>query len=402
MTRGLTIKNDWRHAEPELKGSTRLLLLLSRVELDEEQSLRARELCARIDDWDDFARSAAEYFIAPLCLYHLGRIGEGEWFQPAREALVRCAMPMTLKTLSLAALQRRFIERYVLPLEASFAVLKGRALGARYYPEAGLRFARDLDILVPVEHIPALVMAAQKDGYRIYPERRLMKIDEAHIVARQSKVVTLLGSDGILIEVHVQLDKAGFLLDHRGMMERAETIEIDGLSTRVLTTADHFVYICLHHTKHFWSRLNWLADLDALVRSSDFDRSEVMALARARGVEKTVAACLKFYQVCGTEDPWKQAGDQAEVMDLLRACLVILDQGAATEFEMRPDRLSLDFNFEWQFPDGFERRRRWNVRLASLRPSVADYRAMPLPRAWHWLYFATRPVRLLLRRETAQ
>ena len=389
--------NEWRRATPKLTPATRLLLLLARVELDQDQSIRVAELCAQVQEWDAFAAKAAEYFIAPLCLHHLGSLATEDVPKQARSALARQTLPLTLRTLRHAALQREFIEHHVRPLNIPFAVIKGRALAARYYPDISLRFARDLDVLVPARRIPELVIAAQKDGYRVYPERRLLSVDEAHILSRQSRVVTLVGSAGIPIEVHAQLDKAGFLLDHCAMLNRAETVDIDGVPTGILTTTDHFVYICLHHTKHFWSRLNWLADLDALIKAPDFDRDAVMVLARERGIEKTVAACLAFHQAYGAENPWEQAIGNLEALDLLRACLLILEEGSQKEFEMRPDRLSVDFNFEWQFPEGFRRRRRLRACTAALSPSIADYQAMPLPRFWHWLYFATRPLRLLFR-----
>lgn len=402
MSRGKENGNEWRQAKPELTPTIRLLLLFSRIKLDDEQARRAAALCEQIDDWTDFAARAAEYFVAPLCLHHLGQLDDGMHLQQGRAALRRQAMPMTLQTLRLAALQRQFIENIVLPLDVAFAVIKGRALAARYYLNAGLRFARDLDVLLPVERIPELVIAAQKEGYLVYPERRTLSIDEAHILSRQSRVVSLIGPQGVLIEVHAQLDKAGFLLDHRSMLDRAQSISIDGVKTGVLTTRDHFVYICLHHTKHFWSRLNWLADMDALIKAPDFDEAAAMDLARDRGVEQTVAACIGFYRACEAEDPWEHAAGDPRVLDLLRACLVILNQGALEEFAMRPDRLSLDFNFDWQFPNGFDRRERWHASLAACRPSLADYHALPLPHAWHWLYFAIRPVRLLFRGQAAR
>ena len=397
MNRGSEQAPAWRQAQPELSVSTRLLLLLSRIRLDDEQSQRALALCELIDDWEGFAERAAEFFIAPLCLHHLARLGEGPPMRQARAALRERAMPMALQTLRLAALQRRFIELYLLPLKMPFAMIKGRALAARYYPDASLRFARDLDVLVPAERIPELIIASQQDGYRVYPERRLISLDEAQLLCRHSRVVTLVDAENILIEVHAQLDKAGFLLDHRAALERAERSCVDGVETGMLTTLDHFVYICLHHTKHFWSRLNWLADLDALIQAPDFDEAQALLLARERGVEKTVAACIALHKVCADSEPWQVAQRKPEVLDLLRACLVILERGTLEEFEMRPDRLSKDFNFDWQLPKGFRRRERWRSLLIRLRPSVMDYRAMPLPRAWHWLYFATRPFRLLLR-----
>jgi hypothetical protein len=368
------------------------------MELDEVQTKHAVSLCAEIDDWDEFAARAEEYFIAPLCLHHLVRLDIGSCLQRARNSLLPRVRGMAIQTLRHAALQRIFVERYVLPLAAPYAVIKGRALASRYYPDAGLRYARDLDVLVPVNLIPELVMAAQEDGYCVYPERRPLSIDEANVLARDSKVVTLAGPEDILIEVHVQLDKSGFLLDHRAMMQRADTIPIDGLPTRVLTTADHFVYICLHHTKHFWSRLNWVADLDALVNAPDFDEQKVLSEGRVAGVEKTIRACLAFYRACGSVEPIEGLRDDPEGSDLLHACLLILGSGAKREFDMRPDRLSLDFNFGWQFPRRFWLKNRLSRLRSVLRPSTQDYQELRLSRSMYWVYYFLKPALVISRR----
>ena len=87
MNRGSEQAPAWRQAQPELSVSTRLLLLLSRIRLDDEQSQRALALCELIDDWEGFAERAAEFFIAPLCLHHLARLGEGPPMRQARAAL---------------------------------------------------------------------------------------------------------------------------------------------------------------------------------------------------------------------------------------------------------------------------------------------------------------------------
>jgi len=393
-----TVANAWRTARPALSDDLRLLLLFSRISLDPGQRDRAVELGDRIQDWDAFARKAAEHFLAPLCLYHLARLDPTPFLTTARASLMRKVMPMAMQTLRMASVQRQFVERHVNPLVTQFSVIKGRALAARYYPEAGLRYARDLDVLVPAERIPELVLLAQNDGYRVYPERRELTLEEAHILTRQSRVVTLIGPEGIQIEVHTQLDKAGFLLDHRAILGRTELIDIDGVTTQVLSTTDHFVYICLHHSKHFWSRLNWLADLDALIRSPDFDEAAVLTLARERGVERTITACIGLHRACEAEEPWREAKRSSEVLDLLRACLVILEEGADKEFEMRPDRLSMDFNFEWQIPPGFRRRLRWRGYRQSLLPSVRDFQTLALPRALYWLYVPLRPALIMARK----
>lgn len=390
--------DHWQDHVPELDDSIRLLLLFSRVRLDDEQLARALSLAGRITDWTAFARRAAEHFLAPLCLHHLAAFGNTPSLVEARSALGQVVLPMAMKSLQLASMQRSFLRDFLLPFNVPFVVIKGRAMGTRYYPNAGLRYSRDLDILLPVERMPDVVLAAQARGYRVYPDNVEYSAGELQVLAGSGRVITLIGPERILIELHSQLDKVGFLLDHEAMLARRESIVIDGVRAGVLTTSDHLIYVCLHHSRHFWSRLNWLADLDGLIHSPSFDQTKVLARAAELGLERTVAACLLLHEACAAAEPWEVAQTSSDALDFLRACLLILEQGAEQEFVMRPDRASPDFSFAWQFTPGYEHKRlRQSRRLARL-PSLDDYRALPLPTGWHWAYPWLRPVRLLLRR----
>lgn len=390
--------DNWRGAEPTLTPQMRLLLLLARMRLSKAQVEQVRLLCAAIDDWPHFARAAAEHFVAPLCLYHLARIDGLPNQARARDALQAATRPLAMHSLALASVQQHFMRTVVEPLNTAHAAFKGRALAARYYPDPALRYCRDIDILLPVAAIPEAMKLGQEAGYRAVTGNRVMGIDESNVLARSRRVVKLYGRHNVLIEIHAYLDKAGFLIDEQSLLERAETIDVDGQSTRVPNTGDLFVFICLHHTKHFWSRLNWLADLDAMISSPDFDRAAVLQLARSRGLESTVSACLDFHAACAAADPWQALDKDAPARDLLRVCLINLTHGARTEFRLRPDRLSMDFNFDWQIPPGFRRRLRLRSIRSTFQPNIMDYRTLALPRRLYWLYYPLKPLLYLLRR----
>ena len=389
---------NWRSAEPQLTPQIRLLLLLSRMTLSEEQLERTRELCGRIDDWPAFARAAGQHFVAPLCLHHFSRLDDLPGRDEARSALQPVCRQMMMQTLALAAMQRHFMQHVILPLNVPHAAIKGRALAARYYPDPSLRYCRDFDILLPVSAIPEAILAAQKVGYRTDLSDRVIPSGEATVLARNKRVVKLYGKEHIPIEVHAWLDQAGFLFDEKAILARAERTEIDGVATGMPSTADQFVFICLHHTKHFWSRLSWLADLDAIISAPDFDRDSVMELARERGLEDTVSTCLEFHAACASPDPWKGPTENAPARDLLRVCLINLSGGPETEFRLRPDRLSMDFNFPWQIPAGFRRRQKLRSIRKLFQPNIMDFRTLALPRQLYWLYYPLKPALYLARR----
>ena len=57
----------------------------------------------------------------------------------------------------------------------------------------------------------------------------------------------------------------------------------DGLSVRTLARDDLFTYLCIHGAHHAWSRLKWLADLNAFIAATDADIVHLHRHAQAKG-----------------------------------------------------------------------------------------------------------------------
>ncbi len=380
-----------------LTPSDRLLLLLARVALDQQQVDRVRELSRQISDWPAFARLAGTHFLAPLCLHHLSAIDGLPGQDKARSALQAMVRPMLARTLALAATQRNFMTRVIIPLAVPMITFKGRGLAARYYPDPNLRFCRDIDVLLPVPSIPEAIARACRSGFRISADERSPSAGEFKVIARSERTIKLFDARQSLIEVHSHLDKSGFLFDEARWFARAQSWSVDGQTTLLPTTTDHFLFICLHHTRHQWSRLIWLADLDALVRAADFDLDEITSRAHECGLGTTIKACLDFHAACAADDPLTALETGSPGRELLDRCLTLIND-PEHEFSLRPQRASMDFHFDWQIPTDFRRRLRWQRLKAVFRPNITDFHTLALPQHLYWLYYPLRPLLYLLRR----
>ena len=135
----------------------------------------------------------------------------------------------------------------------------------------------------------------------------------------------LVGPDQVLIEVHRRLGKVSVLFDLNLALETTEEIELSGVRMQTLAKSIHFVYLCYHHARHFWSHLHWLADLDAMIRSSDFDRVQINKIADSLGIQPTIDAALDFHKLISDPELWDQAGlSETGGGQFLKACLVNL------------------------------------------------------------------------------
>ena len=66
----------------------------------------------------------------------------------------------------------------------------------------------------------------------------------------------------------------------------------DGSSIRTLANADLFAYLCVHGAQHAWSRLKWLADLNALVAGNAVDVTRLYRHAQRLGASVCAAQAL--------------------------------------------------------------------------------------------------------------
>ncbi|EPC04237.1 hypothetical protein L861_02670 [Litchfieldella anticariensis FP35 = DSM 16096] len=384
-----------------LAPSLQLLVLLSRLKLSDTQEKAALTLCQRIDDWSQVSHQAQQRFVLPLVYRHLRRLAP-ETLSPLQlDTMKHQCMAAVQHNMLVITAQRKLVRDLLLPLDIRHLFFKGPALAARYYDEPAMRFSRDIDVLVPRNRMVELLEVALDRGY-IPHDPKQPQTDRTSLVflARVQGVITLLTPQGVAIEFHQRIDNTGTIYDTSELLSSAEPMRLGDAEISVMPTAELFVYICLHHTKHFWSHLHWLVDLDAIQRHPTFDLDTVRAYAARRNLTATVEACLDFYRAMSAPEPWRYQPNSEHGGELLVASLAALKGGLAKELEMHKKKATPDFSFAWQARTTHWLR--WQVLgwLRLFRPSYADYKSWPLPPRWQWLYRVTRPFRELIARVT--
>ncbi|RDB44391.1 hypothetical protein DU490_02130 [Halomonas sp. DQ26W] len=371
----------------------KLLLLLSRLELSESQAQQVRDLIERIPDWALLADEARRRFILPLAHRHLrslatqGEVPEAQW-----EVMRRGSLDVIRHNLLIAAEQRRLVEHFLNPSSVPHLFFKGPSLAGRYYDDPAVRFCRDIDLLVPAEHVFDLLDAMLAEGYVSWMPKGLSRERAGLAFAcRTHQVISLISPLGIPVEVHRQIDRSGNFYNTWQLIDGKEVFRLDGMDLAVMPIAELFVYLCLHHCRHHWSHLHWLVDLDALQRHPDFDLAAVEQCAERRGLSATLAACLELHRALKSPEPW-QDELSANGHDLVRDSLLALQGGRDTEFALSRTLASPDLAYGWQasLRHRLRGRRLHNV-VKFFLPDYADYRHHPLPPRWQWIYHLTTP-----------
>ena len=171
------------------------------------------------------------------------------------------------------------------------------------------------------------------------------------------------------------------------MIATAETVVLAGTPLKTLSGPQHFVYVAYHHSRHFWSSLHWVADIDAMLRSSRCNRDEIRAIADEIGIRPTVEAAIEFHELLsrpglwGASVPLETGGGQ-----FLKACLLNLDQNLDFEKQLRVGMPFSDFMSAWQISPGRQNSLWANSWHRRMRPSVSQYLDNPHPPSLYWIY----------------
>ena len=350
-------------------------------------------LCQKIEDPSELIFLAQTHMILSLMYKHLSGLRMEESSPALMKALrTRCFASVGL-TLRLGAEQQQLVSEVLQPLDVPYVLFKGPSLAVRYYGDLGLRQARDIDVLIKGTRLFEVVEALLERGYRLYPGMLADLFDEPfanrqdiEAACRYLNVITLVSPNGILLELHRFVDTMGHIFAPQMLLAMAEPLEFRGVSYQVLTTTALFVYICYHHSRHQWSRLHWLADLDALQRDPSFDLSAVRQLAARLGLTSVVNAALELHRACADSDPGAVDLTDPLARSMRDACLKnIASRDNLPASHRPPDSTS------WM-----ARMRYWAA--IYLRPSYTDYKVWPLPTPLQPVYYLSRPFRGLLKR----
>jgi len=361
-----------------------------------------RNLAGEIRDWPAVLEQATHHLSLPTLRERLVEIQDSIPAETMAE-LDRAVIVATAHNLQLSAIATELNRSWFQPRHIRFALFKGVALAQRYYGSVSGRSCRDLDLLVSGKGFADTVTHLIGQGFRLTKPFELPADPArhaAHIEAMcgLSREVSMRAPSGPMVDLHQSVDLTGADFPTEELLDRAETVTITGGTLPVFSTADLFVYICYHHSRHRWSRLHWIGDLGRIAAAPDFDVATARARAKRAGLEKLVVACLEMPALLAAAVAGEWPAGPGLAARMARDCIRFLHPDSAPpELERHSrdtDRLYrwrdwfATTALEWRQREGLGRRVRAVGR--SLEPSWQAYRDLPLPRGLRWLYVPWR------------
>jgi hypothetical protein len=251
-----------------------------------------RVTATAVVDWPRFVRLTARHRIFGLVHDGLTRAHPDLPPQIARqirvqaEEIVRQGLVMAAECLRL---QHIFGQAGV-----PILFLKGAPLAILAFGNLGLRSSQDIDVLVSPDALPAAIALLTGAGYRRYnppPDigedilRRLMPLRKDFGFAHPST--------GTAIELHWRLFLNPHAIVGDPILESSRTVRLSRSEVlRTLGDEDLFAYLCMHGACHSWNRLQWLADINALLTATDRGIEELIGAATARGALRAADQAL--------------------------------------------------------------------------------------------------------------
>ena len=368
----------------------------------ESRNAAVRTAAAKID-WDEFLRLVRRQRVIGLAHEALQSAGIDCPSAVSNELSLR-AQRIVRQNLSLATetvrLQRAFEAAQIPAL-----VLKGVALAQLAYGSLTAKHARDIDFLVPPEHAEVGLRLLEREGYALSsPAERLDDAQRRALVhyAREAELVQR--DSKILVELQWRAANNTLLLEGVDARSTTQSVALSGgVCVRTLAQDDLFAYLCVHGAQHAWSRLKWLADLNALIAANAADIAQLYRHAQSIGAGLCAGQALLLCQrVLGLSLPAGLADAIQADKRVQRLVAIALAAMTARQTETEADAgfLGVTRSVGTQFLLG----QGWRFYAAQCRTASAgtfDVIGVPLPPSLYFLYPILRLPLWLWRRARA-
>ncbi len=273
---------------------------------------------------------------------------------------------------------------------------KGPVLSHRLYGNFAQRVFLDLDLLVSHDQADELCELLHERGYQ---SSLGAPASYEQTYFQFSRQLPLTQKDtGTTVEVHTALLKRSGArwTNLESLSQRAETLDVCGRSISVISAEELLLYLCVHGAKHCWERLGWICDVAQLLETCEhLDWSWTMDRAKELHCERQLSLGLVLAHELLETEILGEIGGAAGA-----AAKTLANDIAADIFRPKENggsRLANPFRALWCHLRSRQllRDRVYHIWDTTMRPTVADWRFIPLPRALSFLYYLLRPVRLV-------
>ncbi len=229
-------------------------------------SVKLEILAGNIADWAEFLDSAYVHGVFPLVYKSLKSVASIPddvklYLKSTNLEIARRNMTMTAELLKIMKLLEEN--------DISALAIKGPILSQMIYGDITQRQFSDLDILIQEKDLYNSVELLAQHEYVF--EHPIKFLKNKTLLNTEKDIALKKSSNNIYVEMHWRLfvgrlfkktDISLFrVFPHRCLVQGSEVATLD---KEVL-----ILYLLLHGSKHLWERIEWIVDIDRLIRTDD-------------------------------------------------------------------------------------------------------------------------------------
>jgi hypothetical protein len=352
------------------------------------------ELASKISCWEEAIEGARQHGVLPILFSELKTIEATilpSALELARDEFERNAFHCFANAAELLEVLNAF-EAARIPAMP----FKGVVLGASIYGDITARTAGDLDILIYYHDLLRATRILKERGYGLTTN---VLEDGSPEAENYFEYHFERANDGMVLELRWRLEltqpRYKQILGMDWVWPQRRTTKLAGADVPNFGAVSGLLMLCMHGSKHVWSRLIWICDVAKMLESEPgLDWNFAIREAKRLGLWRCLAlGVLLAHGVVGAQVPAKvlrsfENDRTARKLANFFQKHVLNEPGRVPEGRVPYDIQLLRF------------RERASVILspAFLRPNARDRAVVRLPKMLDPLYFLIRPIRLLLDR----
>ena len=368
-----------------------MLLYCGGVQPAHESAARIDALPAETLDWSWIVAAARLHGVEQLLHTHLNTIlldRSGMQLDELRESFEANVRRSFLMSQELLAILELLAANQIPALP-----YKGPVLAAAEYGNVAHRPCCDLDILVHRADLDRARAALIARGY--VPEHQLTPLHERAWLRARNDINLRRADLDIVIELHWELvpQRFGVRFDDDRLWSQTRTVRIGGRDVQTFSSENLLLFLCVHGTKHGWTRLKWIRDVAAVVANHpDIDWPDVFREAQRMGIERMLTVGLRLASDtlgCALPEDVKRKTDDATTVSLAHGVRERLFESTETDHSAMERSL-----FHLKIRERLLDKLRFGFSTAIV-PNSSDRLVVGLPRALTILYYVLRPLRLM-------
>lgn len=267
--------------------------------------------------------------------------------------------------------------------------LKGPTLGHDLYGDISLRTSGDIDVLIPIDQLEGVEELLLDQGYEKDDYIKTVLNDWKW---RHHHVVYVHPKNGIKLEVHWRLHPGPAKEpSFNELWERRNRSNLTSFPLYTLLEEDLFIYLLTHGSRHGWSRIRWLDDINKLM-NKDINWTEIHKLLKKyHSIQIGGQGLVLTSQLLNSSIPPQVTYSIVSKKSRKLADEAMFYLENMVNLHTDPVPLEVSRYHKRHLFSLMSKRQKVIFVLSFLYPFPEDAETLRLPRRLHFLYFPLRP-----------